>query len=76
MSIIEETEGSSKKLSTPLELHNKSALKMFLFYFGIFINKKVVKSFQNGRNSKNALQRSKLTRYRNTVFANNLFSEM
>jgi len=45
----------SKKLSAPLELHRNRALRMFLLHFDILINKKVVKSFQNGRNSKNAL---------------------
>jgi len=44
MLIIEKTEGSSKKLSTPLESYRKSALKMFLFYFDILMNKKVVES--------------------------------
>jgi len=53
MSSIEKTEGSGKKLSTPLESRRKSALKMFLFHFNIFINKKLW-SFQNGRYLKNA----------------------
>jgi len=45
MSSIEKIECSTKTLSTPLELHRNSALKMFVFYFNILINKTVVKSF-------------------------------